>query len=187
MRNAAVIGTVLAAFAPISAPARAEVASATPGGFEVAETVTIDRPIEQVWDVLRSPQKWWDREHTYSGDSANLYLDPQATGCFCEKLPGKGSIEHARVIYVQPPRALRLSGALGPLQVEGVSGSLSFVLKKAGDGTTELAVSYVVGGYFRQGAEALAPVVDKVLGNQVMRLKQAAEAAPSAAGDAPAK
>lgn len=159
-------------------PASAEVVQASPAGFELAQSVTIDRPIAEVWLMLRSPNKWWDKEHTYSGDSANLYLDPQATGCFCEKLPGRGSVEHGHVVYVEAPRALRLHTALGPLQVEGASGALTFVLEPEGDGATRVKLGYVVGGYIRSGADAMAPLVDKVLGIQLGRLKAAAESAP---------
>ena len=166
-------------------PVSAEVVQANPAGFEVAQSVTVDKPIAEVWLMLRSPNKWWDKEHTYSGDSANLYLDPQATGCFCEKLPGKGSVEHGHVVYVEAPRALRLHSALGPLQVEGVSGALTFVLEPEGDGATRVKLSYVVGGYIRSGAETMAPLVDKVLGIQLARLKAAAEAAlPPDTGEA---
>ena len=42
-------------------------------------------------------------------------------------------------------------------------------------------MSYVVGGYMRQGGETLAPLVDKVLGEQLTRLKAAAEAPAPAA------
>jgi len=165
-------------------PAAAEVVAATPAGFEIAQSVTIDKPVDQVWQMLRSPQKWWDKEHTYSGDSANLYLDAQATGCFCEKLPGKGSVEHGHVVYVEPPRALRLHAALGPLQAEGVAGALTFTLTAQGEGATKVTLSYVVGGYLRNGGEALAPLVDSVLAVQLARLKGAAETAVS---EAPAK
>ena len=166
-----------------SASASAEVVQASPAGFEIAQTVTIDQPIDQVWATLRSPQKWWDKEHTYSGDSANLYIDAQATGCFCEKLPGKGSVEHGHIVYVEAPRALRLQTALGPLQAEGATGSLSFTLDPDGQAATKLTMRYVVGGYIRGGAEAIAPLVDKVLGIQLAHLKEAAQQPPAAGPD----
>lgn len=180
-----VIGAAL--MLTLAPPAAADVVQATPAGFEVLHAVTVDRPIDQVWTTLRSPQKWWDKEHTYSGDSANLYLDAQATGCFCEKLPGKGSVEHGHVVYVEAPRALRLHAALGPLQAEGASGALTITLEPEGDGATKVTMRYVVGGYIRSGAETMAPLVDKVLGIQLARLKIAAESAPVPQADADAK
>lgn len=170
------------ALAPVQAPLRAEVLEASPQHFVIEQSVSIAAPLERSWAALRAPQRWWDKEHTYSGDSANLYLDAQATGCFCEKLPGKGSVEHGHIVYVQPPRALRLRTALGPLQAEGVDGALTITLAPEGEGT-KLTLSYVVGGFARLGLEKLAVKVDEVLAVQLAHLKAAAEAAP--ADDAP--
>lgn len=162
-------------------PAHAEVMSATPTSFVIESTATVAMPPAAVWDVLRAPQGWWDPEHTYSGAAKNLYLDAQATGCFCERIPeGKGSIEHAHVLYVAPPRMVRLSGALGPLQAEAVVGTLTFKLDAEGTGT-KITLSYIVGGTMRQGGEALAPVVDRVLARQLARLAAAADAGKPAA------
>lgn len=165
-------------------PAAAEVVKAEPGGFEIATTITIDAPAQVVWDTLRAPARWWSKDHTWSGDAANLYLDPQATGCFCEKLPGstRGSVEHAHVIFAQPLKLLRLRGALGPLQEEAVIGTLTFELTPEGSGASKVALRYVVGGYVRGGAEAMAPVVDRVLTEQLEGLKAAALAPPPTAG-----
>lgn len=183
--GALAIGTIGTLGVGAAMPLSAEVVQASPAGFEIAQTTTVDKPIDQVWQTLRSPQKWWDKEHTYSGDSANLYLDAQATGCFCEKLPGKGSVEHGHIVYVEAPRALRLHAALGPLQAEGAVGALTFTLEPDGDKATKLTMRYVVGGYIRGGADAIAPLVDKVMGIQIAHLKDAAEgaAASDSSGD----
>lgn len=162
-------------------PATAGVTSATPTSFVIETSVTIDAPPAKVWDTLRNPPAWWNPEHTYSGKSANLYLDAQATGCFCERLDDKGSIEHAHIVYVQPRRMIRMIGGLGPLQAEAVTGTLTFKLDAEGAGATKLSMIYVVGGFVRQGGEALAPVVDRVLGDQLARLKAAAEGASTPA------
>ncbi|OQW46719.1 MAG: hypothetical protein A4S16_10090 [Proteobacteria bacterium SG_bin6] len=163
----------------MATPAAAEVSQSAPDHFVIEQTVTIAAPIERSWATLRSPQKWWDKEHTYSGDSDNLYLDSQATGCFCEKLPGKGSVEHGHIVYVEPPRALRLRTALGPLQPEGVDGALTITLEPQGNGT-KVKLAYVVGGFARVGLDKLAPKVDEVLAVQMAHLKEAAEIAPPA-------
>lgn len=159
-----------------AAPAAAEVTAVTPASFVIETTVTVDAPRTKVWDTLRAPQLWWNPDHTYSGKSANLYMDAQATGCFCEKLEDRGSVEHGHVVYVQPGRMIRLAGGLGPLQAEAVAATLSFKLDSVGEGATKVTMSYVVGGFMRQGGEKLAPLVDKVLGDQLARLKAAAEA-----------
>lgn len=164
-----------------AAPAVAEVTASSPTSFVVEQTVTIDVPIDKAWETLRAPQSWWDPEHTYSGEAKNLYMDAQATGCFCERMADKGSVEHGHIVYVAPGRMIRMVGALGPLQAEAVTGTLSFKLDKEGGAATKLTMSYVVGGYMRQGGETLAPLVDKVMGIQLVRLKAAAEmpAAPA--------
>ena len=105
----------------LTSPAVAEVKQATPAGFEIESTVTVAVPVDKAWEVLRAPQKWWNPEHTYSGDAAKLYLDAQATGCFCERMgegATRGSVEHGHIVYVQPPRMIRMTSALGPLQAK---------------------------------------------------------------------
>jgi uncharacterized protein YndB with AHSA1/START domain len=174
-----IIATVaaLALLGGAGAPTAAEVVQATPASFEIKQVVTVEASVARTWGALMVPQKWWDHEHTYSDESANLYLDPQATGCFCERIPAsKGTVEHARVVYIQPPRMLRLVGALGPLQAEAVTGTLTFRLDPETKTTTRVTLDYVVGGYVRAGADTLAPKVDEVLATQLIGLKAAAEA-----------
>lgn len=180
---------VLASALLLAAPASAEVVKATPAGFDIKQVVTVEASVAKTWSTLMTPQKWWDHEHTYSDDSANLSLDPRAGGCFCEAIPkSKGAVEHARIVYMQGPRMLRMSGSLGPLQAEAVSGTLTFRLDPEGPGT-RVTLEYVVGGYVRAGADTLAPKVDEVLATQLIGLKAAAEAsavaAPAAAAEEP--
>lgn len=156
-------------------PAAPEVVAAAPASFEVSQTIVIDRSPAQVWDMLRSPQKWWSKDHTYSGDSNNLYLDSQATGCFCERLPGGGSVEHGRIVQLRPQKMMRLNAALGPLQAEAVTGTLTWTLTAEGENATRISLSYVVGGYIRGGGEAIAPAVDEVMAVQLLGLKTASE------------
>jgi hypothetical protein len=82
----------------------------------------------------------------------------RAGGCFCERLKDDGSVQHLQVVYAAPGQGLRLRGALGPLQTEGVDGTLSWTLKP-GEGGTTVTLSYVVGGYIRSGMEQWAPRV----------------------------
>src|SRR3546814_2102070 len=106
--------------------------------------------------MLRTPDKWWSAEHSWSGDAANFWLDSQAGGCFCEKLPGvagMGSVQHARILFAQPNAMMRLSGAFGPLQGEAVTGMLTIQIKptdagRSAEHTSELQspmrISYAV-------------------------------------------
>jgi len=91
--------------------------------------------------------------------------------------------KHMRVVYVAPDKSIRLSGGLGPLQLSGVAGSLIWTLVEADDSTT-VALSYVVGGFMEGGFERIAPAVDRVLGEQLQRLKQFVETgSPAANGE----
>jgi hypothetical protein len=81
---------------------------------------------------------------------------------------------YAALVYAAPGEGLRLRGALGPLQTEGVDGTLSWTLKPV-EGGTSLTQSYVVGGYIRSGMEQWAPRVDRVLDEQLQRLKSFVE------------
>ncbi|NNM77587.1 ATPase [Sphingomonas sp. ID1715] len=160
-----------------SAPAMAEVKTASPTGFEIANAARISVPPEQVYAMLGQPARWWNKAHSYSGDSANFTQELRAGGCFCEALPAdRGSIEHGRVVFAQPGKALRLYAALGPLQQEAVTAVLTWSLKPVAGGT-EVTQSYVVNGSVRGGADKLAPIVDRVLAEQLRGL-QAALAKP---------
>lgn len=173
-----------AALLPLAAPAAAEIVQATPAGFDVKQVVTVDASITRTWTALLKPQSWWDHDHTYSDDSANLSLDPRAGGCFCEAIPeSKGAVEHARIVYIQGPRMLRMNGAIGPLQAEAVMGTMTFKLDPETATTTRVTLEYIVGGYVRAGADTLAPKVDEVLATQLIGLKAAAEAGPKPARD----
>lgn len=180
-----------AALTLAATPAAAEVVAQSDAGFVTRAAVVVKADPATTWLALIAPNQWWTDEHTYSGKAANMYIDAQATGCFCEKLPltpdapqgGRaGSIEHMHVIYAAPARVLRMSGGLGPLQSEAVEGTLTITLKPV-DGGTRVLWEYVVGGYMRQKIPELAPLVDKVLLEQLTRL--AAKLGPSENETAP--
>lgn len=167
-----------ATFALSAPPATADVIDSSPAGFTVSKTVTVNASADVLWETLRAPQRWWAKEHTWSGDANNLFIDSQATGCFCEKLPGKGSVLHARLIYVDKGKLMRMEGAFGPLQAMAVTGVMSFEFTPQGDNATTLKMTYTVGGYMPGGLDKIAPMVDQVLGQQIDGLKAAAEGPP---------
>lgn len=161
---------LLAVLAVWSAGIRAEIVNAGPNGFSirhVAETSNAAPPL--VWAALADVAKWWDSEHTYSGDARNLTLDPLVRGCFCEKLGLYAGIEHANVVYSQPAKTLRLSGALGPLQEFGVNGSMTWQIDPSAGGS-RITLTYNVGGYADRPLSEWATIVDEVLGSQLQRL-----------------
>lgn len=150
--------------------ARAEVVDSSPTGFtlrQIVEAPNVAPPV--LWAAMTDVSKWWDSEHTYSGDAHNLTLDPVVRGCFCEKLSLYAGVEHGTVVYALPAKLLRLRGALGPLQQFAVTGSLTFQIEVAAGGS-KLTVTYSVGGYADRPMSEWAPIVDEVLGDQVKRL-----------------
>jgi hypothetical protein len=169
----------------LAVPATAEVHETSSSGFVIQLGVDVSASSKQSWDALVAPRKWWNAEHSYSRDAANLSLDPRAGGCFCEILPSKispnaaprGSAEHMRVIYVEEPRALRMVGALGPLQSGAGTGTLTVILKPEGNGT-RILWEYVYGGYVRGDVPAMAKAVDGVLAEQILSLGKLLGARP---------
>jgi uncharacterized protein YndB with AHSA1/START domain len=125
----------------------------------------------RVYAALGEIARWWDPAHSVSKDAANLRPELRAGGCLCEQLKDGGSMQHLQVVYAAPGAGLRLRGALGPLQMEGVDGVLAWTLKATEDGGTEATLSYVVGGYIRSGMEQWAPRVDRAIDGALHRLK----------------
>jgi hypothetical protein len=160
-----------------SAPAAADVVSASPNGFEVRHTVNLVVRPEVAFQAFANVAGWWNPDHTYSGSSANLSLALTPGGCFCERFPKGGGIEHLRVTYVQPGERMLLTGSLGPLLYEATSGVLDVQVKRTGGGS-QLTLSYRAAGFYKGGADKLAPIVDQVLAEQMRRYRKFATARP---------
>jgi hypothetical protein len=159
-------------------PVTAEVVSAGPNGFEVRETAPLVVPPSAAFDSFSNIADWWDPEHTYSGDSANLSLALVPGGCFCERIPKTGGgIEHLRVTYIEPGKRLILTGALGPLLYEATTGVMDIQVKTIAGGS-QVTLDYKVAGFANGGAAKLAPAVDEVLAAQMKRLRAYATARP---------
>ena len=152
-------------------PTAAEVLNLGANGFEVRETVHVAAGADKAYAALLQPARWWGSEHTFSGNAANLVLDARAGGCWCENLPDGGSVEHLHVVYVAPGKTLRLRGALGPFQGLGVEGSMTWSVKAGANGT-DISVSYLIGGYAKDGFDGLSKAADTVLGVQIERLRK---------------
>lgn len=162
----------------LAAPAQAEVTVTHPSGFVVRHETIVEADPKQVWLALISPDEWWRPEHTWSGDSANLLLTPKAGECFCERIPEvdepdrftlEGSVEHMRVIQAYPEQALRMRGALGPLQSEPVNGVLTIAISIVESGT-RVVWEYNVAGYMRYEIPVISAAVDGVIGLQISAL-----------------
>lgn len=167
-RRLVAVTALLVLLAGAGSPAAAQV---TANGFFVNQEANISATPPGVYAALIGQVgSWWNPEHTFSGDSRNLSIDARPGGCFCERLRDGGGVEHLRVIYVAPGEIVRMSGALGPLQGSGVTGTLTWKLSAASPGTA-VGLSYSVGGFFQGGFEKIAPAVEAVLGEQLRRLK----------------
>jgi hypothetical protein len=161
----------------LAAPAlcRAEVTASGPTGFVLKiETPIAAAPADVYGHFLKIGQ-WWSDEHTYSGKAANMSIENIPGGCFCETLPAGGFVRHGAVEYSVPGKSLRLSTALGPLQEMGAFGLMS--LRFQADGTkTRLVMIYTVTAYEpTNGYANIAPAVNGVINEQLLRLKRLAE------------
>ena len=169
MRDLFLLSVLMAALAPSRAPA--EVVDSASNGFVVKITVTIKAAPDEVYRrIVRNVGDWWDSEHTFSHDSHNLSIEEKPMGCFCEKLPNNGGVRHMQVVYLAPGKVLILNGALGPLNFIAATGNMVFQLSP-GDGGTKLDVTYSVTGYQKAGMTTWVAPIDRVLGEQITRLK----------------
>ena len=159
------------------ATARGEVLSAGPHGFEISHAIQVVIPQPATFDAFTRISQWWSKDHTYSDDSANLSLSLSPGGCFCERLPSGGGVEHMRVAYIQPGERLVLTGALGPLLYEGATGVMDVKIERIAGGS-RLTMNYRAAGFANGTADKFAPLVDRVLGEQMARLRKFAAAMP---------
>src|SRR6056297_1389006 len=166
------------------APAAGAVTAAAAHGFTVRAEAAVAAPPETVWRMLTAHiGEWWDGAHTYSGQAGNLYIETRPNGCFCEKLGEDGAVVHMTVTFVEPGRMLRLTGGLGPLGLMGVNGNMTWSLA-AEEGRTRIALDYAVGGYDPRGLDQIAPAVDRVLTEQLLRLQRLIETGSPDDGEA---
>lgn len=152
-----------------SMPAHAKVLSADAHGFEIRHEALLSGSPADAWSKIGRIQSWWSKAHTYSGNVANLRLSLTPGGCFCESFPDGGGVEHLRVTYADPGKRAVLTGALGPLLYDAVTGSLDIELKPDAR-VTRVIFTYRTAGFVHGNGAAMAPLVDKVLGEQVSRL-----------------
>ncbi|MEC7399296.1 MAG: SRPBCC family protein, partial [Pseudomonadota bacterium] len=186
MRHITALAALAATLLASAGQLQAEVVSTTPTGFVTRDTAQIAAPPMAVWLALTKPADWWNDEHTWSGDAANLTLTPQAGGCFCETIPGgdagsasamDGSARHATVVQAFPLKVMRLRGGLGPLQGEPAEGVLTITLKEIPGGTRVLW-EYNVGGPMRFEIPMISAAVDQVMSQQLAGLRSHLGALP---------
>ena len=164
---------IVALFLVAPSVASAEVTNVSPAGFTVKTSIVVPGTPEAAYAAVVSVKEWWEKSHTYSGDSKNMSIAAVPGGCFCEALPG-GGVQHGTVVMAMPGNTLRIIGSLGPLQQMAVTGSMTWAFAKAPEGT-RIDFTYVVGGNPTLPFDKLAPLVDQGMMAQVMGLKAYAE------------
>lgn len=166
-----------AAAAMIAAPAQAEVVASSPNGFHLRHSMQLVVAAPDAYRAFADIGGWWNVAHSYSGEAANLNLTLRPGGCFCERLPDGGGIEHLHVTMVQPGEQIVLTGALGPLLFQAVTGVMTIKFERIGGGS-RVTLDYRVAGFATGGADQLAAPVDAVLGDQMKRYRAFAAKKP---------
>jgi uncharacterized protein YndB with AHSA1/START domain len=149
----------------LPAAADAAILQSSADGAVVEHHFQVQASPQAAWSALVHPELWWPSDHTWSGNRANLRLEAQAGGCFCENW-GESSAEHGRVVMSQPGRLLRILGALGPMQGMAVSAVLTVTLAPTASGGTDATVTYRVSGDASHKVDTFIPGVDQVIGLQ---------------------
>ena len=70
-----------------------------------------------------------------------------------------------------------MTRALGPLLFEAVAGIMDVKVERAGGGS-RLTLNYRAAGFANGGADRLAPLVDRVLAEQLVRFRKFAAGRP---------
>lgn len=155
----------------VVAQANAEVLDADAHGFTIRISTAVSAARIDVYRAaVDHIGSWWHSDHTISGYAENLYIDAHVPGCFCEKLGSGAGIAHMMVTYVSPGIIVRLTGGLGPLGLMGVGGNMTWEFDDADQGTV-VTLNYAVGGYYKDGLDSIAPAVNGVLEEAMMRLR----------------
>ena len=148
--------------------ALAEVTAKGETGFNLKISRAVPVEPAAAYNQFLKVDEWWIKGHTWFGSAENLSIDASAGGCFCE-IDGERQVHHMLVTFVDPSQEIKLTGGLGPLQMMGVHGGMSWRFETAGTGT-EIVLSYNVSGFAPGGLLDLAEVVDAILTAQLEAL-----------------
>ncbi|MCY3884669.1 MAG: ATPase [Gammaproteobacteria bacterium] len=140
-------------------------------GFITESTVSINANATHAYDAMAEVHMWWDSSHSFSLDAKNLSLVLKPGGRFLESFGDNEGVVHSTVVFAKRGEVLRLSGALGPLQMLGAQGTLTLQFKKSEIGTNLTATYHVIG----RNLEDWAVAVEQVLFEQLVRLKNFVE------------
>lgn len=141
--------------------AHAEIISSAPDHFTLKLEAETELSPDEVWARLIDPSSWWLSEHTYSGSSDNLSLNPHAGGVWREDWEG-GSVWHGTVLLALPDQRLSLSAPFGPLQGLAVDSVWTISLTPLEDAGTRITFDHVTNGTVASQLDQLAPAVNFV-------------------------
>ena len=152
----------------LASASHADVTSKGEAGFNLVITGEVMTTPAKAYEQFVRINEWWIEGHTWYGNSEGLALEPKAGGCFCE-ISGDKQVLHMLVTYVQPGVELKMIGGLGPLQMMGVHGGMSWRFEPTPTGT-RIIQTYNVTGYAPGGLTDLADIVDSVQTSQMNAL-----------------
>ncbi|WP_084397984.1 SRPBCC family protein [Henriciella aquimarina] len=156
------------ALSGLALPAGAEIVAASPSHYTLKHEAMSTLSPEDMWERLIQPETWWSPDHTWSGDAANLSLDPQAGGLWQEAWEGS-SVAHGTVLTVMEGKMLRLDAPFGPLQGMGVTVIWTITIKPDGNGS-HVTFEEVANGAQASALDQIAPAVDAVKQEAITRL-----------------
>ncbi len=140
MRLTLLLCTPIALSSIFSTTATAEVVESGAMTMKIKEVIELAAPVDRAYASFLKIGSWWDKEHTFSGDAANLSLDARPGGCFCETLPNGGGVLHLTVVFIAPNQRVTLSGALGAAANDRSHGSAELLVRpEAVAGPTRIA------------------------------------------------
>lgn len=146
----------------------ADVVNKGEAGFNLRITGNVNTTPAEAFAQFIQIGEWWVKSHTWFGNADNLSIDARPGGCFCEKSGDREAL-HMLVTYVDPGQELKMVGGLGPLQMMGLQGGMSWRFE-ATDTGTRITQTYNVSGYAPGGLSDIADIVDAVQTQQLNAL-----------------
>ncbi len=159
-----------------------QVVEAAVNGFQIKMSIPCKAKPEVVYgSMVNHLSEWWDASHSYTQDAKNMSIEAKPHGWFIEKLPEGGFVRHFEIVYLAPGKTIRFEGGMGPLQEQGIAGSMTINFKPTDSGST-IDLTYNVGGFIVGGEKTMkqwAPPVKQVIQGQFERLRDHANTAVS--------
>jgi len=127
--------------------------------FKFEFEITLPGSPEVIYDAITGDiSGWWD--HKFSENPARFFIEAKPGGGFWEYFDEKGEngVLHARVIYADRGKFLRMDGPLG-LSGQAIQMVHTYSLTKVKPDSTQLKLSVHAAG---EMDDSIAPIVEKV-------------------------